>query len=71
MGVSEQIISAIKSSTVYESSEEGITITIEGLDELLPDVSRHLIVSAIVEMDGVQVTDSSTGAVFFPSRYFK
>ncbi|HSZ33989.1 MAG TPA: hypothetical protein VK772_11800 [Puia sp.] len=71
MEVTEQIIIAIKSSVGYEYSEPGYTITIESLDELLPDVSRHLIVSAIVEMEGVEVTDSSTGAVFFPSGYFK
>jgi len=69
--VSEQIIVAIKSSVGYEHSDEGYTITIEDLDELLPDISRHLIVSAIVEMDGVEVTNSSTGAVFIPSGYFK
>jgi hypothetical protein len=71
MEISEQIIVAIKSSTAFEFSGEGQTITIEGLDELLPDVSRHLIVGAIVEMDGVEVTDSSTGTVFFPSSYFE
>jgi hypothetical protein len=69
--VTEQIIIAIKSSAGYRFSEDGYTITIESLDELLPDVSRHLIVSAIVEMEGVEVTDSSTGAVLFPSGYFK
>ncbi len=71
MEITEQIIIAIKSSVGYQFSEDGYTITIESLDELLPDVSRHLIVSAIVEMKGVEVTDSSTGAVFFPSGYFK
>jgi formylmethanofuran dehydrogenase subunit A len=69
--VTEQIIIAIKSSDGYEYSELGYTITIENLDELLPEVSRHLIVAAIVEMEGVEVIDSSTGAVFFPSGYFK
>jgi hypothetical protein len=69
--VTEQIIIAIKSSAGYRFSEDGYTITIESLDELLPDISRHLIVSAIVEMEGVEVTDSSTGAVLFPSGYFK
>jgi hypothetical protein len=69
--VTEQIIIAIKSSVGYEYSGHGYTITIESLDELLPDVSRHLIVSAIIEMEGVEVTDSFTGAVFFPSCYFK
>jgi hypothetical protein len=68
--VSELIIQAIKSSTGYEYSEEGLTITIEGLDELLPDISRHQIVGAIVDMDGVVVIDSHTGAVKFPASYF-
>ncbi len=71
MEVSEQIIVAIKSSAGFLYSEEGHTITIEGLDEMLPEVSRHLIVSALVEMEDVRVIDSSTGDVFFPSRYFK
>ncbi len=70
MEVSEQIIQAIKSSVGYEYSEEGHTITIEGLDELLPNVSRHLIVGAIVDMDGVEVIDSHTGTVKFPPGYF-
>jgi hypothetical protein len=69
--VSEQIIVAIKSSAGFQYSEEGHTITIEGLDEMLPEVSRHLIVSALVEMEDVRVIDSFTGDVFFPSRYFK
>jgi hypothetical protein len=68
--LSELIIQAIKNSAGYEYSEEGHTITIEGLDELLPDISRHLIVGAIVDMDGVEVIDSSTGAVKFPASYF-
>ena len=70
MEIAEQIILAIKSSVGYEYSEEGHTITIEGLDELLPDISRHLIVGAIVDMDGVEVIDSHSGAVKFPSSYF-
>jgi hypothetical protein len=68
--VTEKIIIAIKSLDGYEYSDQGYTITIEKLDELLPDVSRHLIVAAIVEMEGVEVVDSSTGAVFFPTGYF-
>jgi hypothetical protein len=68
--IAEQIIQAIKNSVGYEYSEEGHTITIEGLDELLPDVSRHLIVRAIVDMDGVEVIDSHTGTVKFPVSYF-
>jgi hypothetical protein len=68
--VAELIIQAIKNSAGYEYSEEGHTITIEGLDELLPDVSRHLIVRAIVDMDGVEVIDSHTGTVKFPVTYF-
>ncbi len=70
MELAEQIIQAIKNSTVYEYSEEGHTITIEGLDELLPNVSRHQIVGAIVDMDGVEVIDSHTGTVRFPAHYF-
>ena len=70
MQVSEQIILAIKNSSGYEYSEEGLTITIEGLDELLPDISRHQIVGAIVDMDGVVVIDSHTGTVKFPASYF-
>ena len=70
MQVSELIIQAIKNSTWYEYSEEGLTITIEGLDELLPDISRHQIVGAIVDMDGVVVIDSHTGVVKFPASYF-
>lgn len=70
MEVAELIIQAIKNSAGYEYSEEGHTITIEGLDELLPDVSRHLIVRAIVDMDGVEVIDSHTGTVKFPVSYF-
>ncbi|HTB26465.1 MAG TPA: hypothetical protein VK711_13920 [Puia sp.] len=70
MELSEQIIQAIKNSTEFEYSEEGHTITIEGLDELLPNVSRHLIVGAIVDMDGVVVIDSHTGTVKFPASYF-
>lgn len=70
MEVSEQIIQAIKSSAGYEFSEGGHTITIEGLDELLPNVSRHLIVGAIVDMVGVEVIDSHTGTVKFPPGYF-
>jgi len=69
--VPEQIIAAIKNSLGYEYSDKGHTISIEGLDELLPNISRHLIVGALVEMDGVEITDSSTGAVFFPASYFK
>jgi hypothetical protein len=68
--IAEQIILAIKNSAGYEYSEEGHTITIEGLDELLPNVSRHLIVGAIVDMDGVEVVDSYTGTVKFPVSYF-
>ena len=71
MEVSEQIIQAIKNAAGYEYSEEGHSITIEGLDELLPNISRHLIVGAIVDMDGVEVIDSHTGTVNFPSSYFK
>ena len=71
MEVSEQIIVAIKTSIGYEYSDEGHTITFENLDELLPDISRHLIVGAIVEMEGVEVINSSTGTVHFPSEYFK
>jgi len=69
--VSEQIIIAIKTSFGYEYSDNGYTITIEGLDELMPDISRHLIVGAIVDMDGVEVIDSLTGAINFPSIYFR
>ncbi len=69
--VTEQIIETIKNSLGYEYSEKGFTITIENLDELLPGVSRHLIVRAIVDMDGVEVIDSMTGAVNFPEVYFR
>jgi hypothetical protein len=69
--VFEQIIETIKSSAGYEYSEKGFTITIEELDELLPNLSRHLIVRAIVDMDGVEVIDSMTGAVNFPGVYFR
>jgi len=68
--VAEQIIEAIKNSAGYEYSEEGHTITIESLDELLPNISRHLIVGAIVDMEGVEVIDSHTGTVRFPVSYF-
>lgn len=71
MEVTEQIIEAIKNSLGYEYSDKGFTITIENLDELLPDVSRHLIVRAIVDMDGVEVIDSMTGTVNFPEIYFR
>ncbi len=71
MEVSEQIIEAIKDSAGYEFSEKGFTITIEQLDELLPGLSRHLIVKAIVDMDGVEVVDSMTGAVNFPPVFFR
>ena len=71
MDVPAQIIGAIRSMTMYEFSVEGYTITIESLDELLPDIARHLIVGAIIEMDGVEVTDSATGAIYFPPVYFR
>ena len=70
MEVAELIIQAIKNSAGYEYSEEGHFITIEGLDELLPDISRHLIVGAIVDMNGVEVIDSHTGTVKFPASFF-
>lgn len=68
--ISEQIIEAIKNSDGYEYSENGYTTTIEKLDELLPGLSRHLIVRAIIGMDGVEVIDSMTGAINFSAVYF-
>jgi hypothetical protein len=71
MEVSKQIIEIIKVSLDYSYSDSGYTITIEGLDELMPDISRHLIVEALIDMDGVRVIDPATGAVHFPSSYFR
>ena len=71
MNISEVIIQAIVNSPGYNHSDSGYSITIEQLDEFLPETSRHLIVEAIVEMEGVEFTDSLTGAIFFPISYFK
>jgi hypothetical protein len=71
MEVSEQIIEAIKNSIGYEYSDKDHTITIKVLCEILPGISRHLIVGALVDMDGVRVIDSADGTVDFPSSYFR
>jgi hypothetical protein len=70
MDISNQIIEAIKNSTGYEYSENDHTITIEALCEIMPGISRHLIIGALVDMAGVRVIDSSEGTVDFPSSYF-
>ncbi len=70
MDIADQIIEAIKNSSGYSYSENDHTITIESLFEIMPGISRHIIIGALVDMEGVRVIDSTEGTVDFPSRYF-
>jgi hypothetical protein len=71
MDISNQIIESIKNSPGYVYSEKDHTITIEALCEIMPGISRHLIIGALVDMDGVRVIDSAEGTVDFPYTYFR
>jgi|GEM_PF-3015826 hypothetical protein len=71
MDISIQIIEAIKTSAGYKDSDKDYTITIEGLCEMMPGTSRHLIIGALVDMAGVRVIDSVDGTIDFPSSYFR
>jgi hypothetical protein len=69
--VQSEIINAIKNRFGYEYSEDGQNITIIGLCELLPELTREEIVSAIVDTNQVKVNDSATGSIHFPAHFFR
>jgi hypothetical protein len=69
--VLSEIMKAIKNRFEYEYSEDGQNITIIGLCELLPELTREEIVFAIVDTNQIEVNDSATGSIHFPAHFFK
>ncbi len=71
MSPQEKIIHAIKSGFGYEHSNQGQVTSFEGLQKMIPNLTRSEIILAIQEMDGVEVIDSGNGAIHLPASYFK
>jgi hypothetical protein len=69
--IQHRIIDAIKDMPDYVYSDDGQITSIEAICKILQGYKREYIVEGISEMDGVQLMDSSEGAIRIPASYFK
>ena len=61
-----QIKESIRSSSNYDPTSVGQVISIERLCNLNMHIPRQEILSALIDMEGVEVLDSETGTLQIP-----
>jgi hypothetical protein len=67
MDIHKSIIERIKEQ---RDDSDDVLITINELCSLMPDFPKDQIVSALIDMEDIEVTDSHLGGIRIPSHYF-